>query len=607
MGTVNRRRLNHGAAVLALLTLALGLQTAPPSAAAQGCGPTGVVGGEWRSYGQDLSNTRHQDKELTIGLTDVSSLSVAWMHDSGAAYNNTPIIADGCVYLAASNGVVTAHNADTGELVWSTDLETKPTAFGGGVVGSPAVDGDRLFVIVNQEGSPYLQALDRNTGERRWAVVLSDQELASSNSSPVAFNGMVFAGFSGNAGPGTVERGGYVIVDSTDGEVLATQHVIPDDAFANGYHGAGVWSTPAIDLDAGYAYVGTSNPHSSQLEHERANSIIKVDISPGSATFGTIVDHYKGLPDTYLPGLSEQPVCETYPNAYYVDRFSASCLQIDLDFGASPTLFTSEGRTLIGGLQKAGVFHAIDPTTMDGVWQTVVGVPCLACNAASPASHDGSVFTAAGPPGQLFRLRGSDGLPTWAGVVNGITSYNPVTIANGIVYTVDGGGFLNGFDARTGVQVLKRNLAFDTGQPMLSESTSSGIAVARNTLYVAALGHVIALRLGGAGGGVPTPPELPGAPSGAGGAQVIAGPGAVVTTYATANVTMPQGGSLTLTNLDVPQHDVLSDDVGLFGSPLIGPGQSTPVAGVDALAAGTYGFYCSLHRNMRGTLTVTAG
>ena len=68
---------------------------------------------------------------------------------------------------------------------------------------------------------------------------------------------------------------------------------------------------------------------------------------------------------------------------------------------------------------------------------------------------------------------------------------------------------------------------------------------------------------------------------------------------------MPQGGSITYHNLDVAAHDVLSVD-GLFSTPLIGLGESTPVTGVEALAPGSYEFYCSLHANMRGTINVTA-
>lgn len=601
MGTLRGRLL-----LVATLTAAVVVVFVQSADAAATCAPTGAddAGGEWRHYGHDLANSRTQPDEAAIGPANVNQLGLLWAHE-GSVFNNTPIVADGCVYLADSSGVVSARNADSGAEVWATALHIEEAAFGGGLVSTPAIDGNLLFVIVNQLGSPYLQALDRRTGApvSGWPVVLDTQVNAMSNASPVVFDGLVFAGFSGDAGPGETERGGYTIVDIATRSIVAKQYVIGDEAFAAGYAGAGIWSTAAVDAESGYAYVGTSNPHSPQFEDERANSILKIDLDRDRPTFGTIVDHYKGLPDTYVPGLADQPVCDTYPGAYYVDRFSASCMQIDLDFGASPTLFEVGGTQVVGDLQKAGVFHVVDPTTMDGLWQQVVGVPCLACNAASPASVDGAVFTAAGPPGQLFRLDGATGQPGWAGALNGITSYNPPTVANGVVYVVDGAGFLNGFDAATGVQVLKRNLALDTGTFMGSASTSAGIAVARNTLYVAANDHVLAFRLDATGGGGGGGGDDGGAGGGSG-TPIVSGPGAFITNYATPAAVVAQGGSIEYTNGDLAKHDVVSVD-GLFGTPLIGTGERAMVAGVDALTPGTYAFYCTLHPNMRGTISVT--
>jgi plastocyanin len=65
-----------------------------------------------------------------------------------------------------------------------------------------------------------------------------------------------------------------------------------------------------------------------------------------------------------------------------------------------------------------------------------------------------------------------------------------------------------------------------------------------------------------------------------------------------------------LARFDVVQHDVVSDDAGpdgfpLFRTPLIGTGQSAAVEGLDRVEPGrSYGFFCTLHTNMRGTLTV---
>jgi polyvinyl alcohol dehydrogenase (cytochrome) len=579
----------------------------PPSPSPYpGCAQVGVTGGEWRTYGHDLSNTRTQDREKVIGPATVGGLTKAWEHQSTGAYNNTPVIADGCMYLAASDGSVTAHDADTGAVLWERKLPIERAAFGGGIVGSPAVDAQHLYVFVNDEGKPYIRALHRTDGSDAWHAVIDTQPLSMSNASPVLFNGMILAGFAGHAGGGQLERGGFVILDAATGDQLKKTFVIPDDRFAQGYAGAGIWSTSAVDTATGYAYAGTSNPHNAQFEDPRANSILKIDVDPARATFGEIVDSYKGLPDTYVDGADRQPACDTAPDALLIPGFgfSATCLRLDLDFGASPTLYENGGRQLVGDLQKAGVFHAVDRGSMDKVWSTPVGVPCLACNAASPASAGGHVFTAAGPPGQMFGLDGGSGLPRWAGLLNGVTTYNAVSAANGLVYSVDGGGFLNVWDERNGVQLLKRNMALDTGRFMGHYSTSSGIAIARNTVYAAVLDTVVAYRLGALGvPSVPGVPQVPGVPGGSGG-QVIAGPGAVATTYATPAVTIQQGQSLAFTNLDVAQHDVDARDGTSFESPLVGLGGTTPVNGVESLAPGSYEFYCSLHANMTGTLTV---
>jgi plastocyanin len=80
--------------------------------------------------------------------------------------------------------------------------------------------------------------------------------------------------------------------------------------------------------------------------------------------------------------------------------------------------------------------------------------------------------------------------------------------------------------------------------------------------------------------------------------------------YTTPTVTMDQGERLTFQNLDVVGHDVNSNRLGpdgrrLFRTPVIGPGNETFVEGSQYLTAGSYGFYCSLHPEMEGTLNVT--
>ena len=62
-------------------------------------------------------------------------------------------------------------------------------------------------------------------------------------------------------------------------------------------------------------------------------------------------------------------------------------------------------------------------------------------------------------------------------------------------------------------------------------------------------------------------------------------------------------------NADSAFHDVTStarDTEGnaVFKSTTVGLGTKVAVNGVETLAAGTYPFYCSVHPNMQGNLTV---
>ena len=257
---------------------------------------------------------------------------------------------------------------------------------------------------------------------------------------------------------------------------------------------------------------------------------------------------------------------------------------------------------MLGGLQKSGVFHAVDPVTMNKLWTQIVGVPCLACNAASPASGGGQIYTAAGPPGQVFNLDGNSGLPGWVGLIHGVTAYNPVTVANGVAYVVDGAGFLTGFEMGTGLPVLKRNMALDTGRFMGSASTSSGIAIARNTIYVAVSDSVIAYKLGAGGGPCrgSALPEVPGTRR----RHDPVGTRCCRGELPDATISVRRGIKVTYTNLDAVQHDVLSKQPGCSARRSSGSA-SRQTSPVSTHWRGKYAFYCSLHSNMKGTLTVT--
>lgn len=505
-----RRRLRTGAAITVGAALAFALVPAA-EATVPACTEPASAAGEWSTYGADLGNSRSQLAETTIGPVESLDLEPAFVFQAAGAVNNTPIVDGGCVFVASpqgsSAGRVVALDADDGSTIWSTSIAVGTSAYAGTIVGSPALFGDLLLVPVNKRAAPFVLALNRSTGSEVWRTTLDGQHSSGTNAGLVVHDGIVFAGFFGAAGPSAPEHGGFVLLEAATGQTLAKTFSIPDlgtpddpsdEGFEDGYGGAGIWATAAVDTATGFAYVGTSNPHSPQKLHPRSTSILKIDLRRASPTFGEIVDYYQGLRDTLVPGLEKNPACEARPDIYYAGSFSLTCAAIDVDFGASPNLIKlPDGRTMVGNLQKAGIYHIVDTADMTGASMTPVGPACFACNAASSAYADGRAFVAAGPPGELVAVDAGTGTPLWAGHLTSGLTYNAVSVANGVVWSVDSTGFLNGFEALTGAQLVKRRMQTDTGTSMASLASSSGIAIAHNTLYVAAARFVVAYRPAG--------------------------------------------------------------------------------------------------------------
>jgi hypothetical protein len=253
-----------------------------------------------------------------------------------------------------------------------------------------------------------------------------------------------------------------------------------------------------------YLYVGTGQPSSPTKESEYTNAILKIDVDRSRSTFGTVVDAYKGTPETYVAGLQRQPACQQLgdlsPSA------AVPCLNEDIDFGASPNLFTDDrGHTLVGEYQKAGVYHAAFADSMEQAWTALLSPllgPAYAANGASTAFDGKHIYGVGSFVGQMFGLSPSTGAYQWVAPVADGVQYNPIETANGVVYTTDTKGFLDVFDAASGQPLLVRPMSADTGGDVCA-NLGGGAAVARHTIYAtcdtgsAGGGWVIAYRLPG--------------------------------------------------------------------------------------------------------------
>ena len=265
-----------------------------------------------------------------------------------------------------------------------------------------------------------------------------------------------------------------------------------------GYAGGGLWSTPAYDPATNYLYWGAGNPNNKSLQYPTTDAILKIDVNPARPTFGQIVASYPGNVDQYtaaLQALGETPACEL--SAGLPDPLDDPvCGQLDLDFGAAANLFTiSDGTKVVGELQKSGVYHVANASTMQPAWATIVGPSCFACNAASTAFDGSSIEGVSTPGGTMFSLDRSTGTANWLSPVGDGTHYQSSSTADAVVWTVDGASNLDGFATANGQPLVRRPLSVDAGAPV-TNLTSSGIAIAENRLFVAAGGASYASATG---------------------------------------------------------------------------------------------------------------
>lgn len=464
-------------------------------------------GGEWPFLNQNLANTRHQVRESAIGADEAGSLGLAWRFstaDAGAegSLQSTPIVDHGCVYVATGSGWIFALNADSGDLVWKHRIR------GASLLALGAAYGN-LYAFPYGRGGARALALDQFTGEVVWetrrlvkpaAKDGSSSEGQQPNSGPIAFDGMLF--FSGSYAYGAVRVPLYFL-DAHTGDVIKKFSMISNSEREEGYGCCATWATPAVDLKNKVMYIATADSESFTKQHDYNQSIVKVDADRRSPSLGKVLGVYRGVGERYVDEHSpydfdQSPVCQTFggpddPAGGSSTSSSNSCGELDLDFGASPTLFSVDGTQMVADLQKAGVFHAVYAKNMEGAWRQTLAPPSALGNAATGAWDGESLFVSANG-GNSFSFD-SAGLPNWTMHHGGDAArYQPLTVANGVVYTVTNAGVLLGMSAATGAPVLEHPISPDVNDEVCF-TLGTGVAVARNTVYTQCEpGWVVAYR-----------------------------------------------------------------------------------------------------------------
>jgi polyvinyl alcohol dehydrogenase (cytochrome) len=488
---VNRRtRLVVAAALVA------GAAVAPLAAQAAGSRACSrpLPGGDWPAYGGPVLGQNNQVSEHDISPTTVGGLALAWQ-SSATTFQSTPVVSGSCVYIT-DGGRVLALDVRTGRQLWRTPVPLPWKQYAPFAV---AIDHGVVHVNYDNNLAPRAAALDADTGHVLWtSKPVTFGYPAWQLSSPAVARGLRLLT---TTGPDFDPHGrpGFAVLDARSGKLLTARPTIPLADYRKGYSGGGIWGTPVIDPATMYAYAGTSNPYSKTQEHRYDNAMVKIDMNPRRTTFGQIVASFKGTYDNIVgPVGYSSPVCQTAEHTVPTTGFSsAPCLQNDVDFGNSPTLWYRGRELMVSQLQKFGVMFTLRARDMSLVWKTgPIGTDSeltLTGGNHGDAATDGTTLYTMTNPGLLEALKTADGSLRWAmPFAEPIASKN-VALADGVLFASDYAG-VHAYDA-------------SSGQPLWSSATvaprlncgaeSDMLSIAHHTVFANCGGTIAAFRLAG--------------------------------------------------------------------------------------------------------------
>jgi polyvinyl alcohol dehydrogenase (cytochrome) len=488
---MRRRRL--GVAVALAITAA----TAPAVAHAGSPRPCSgsLPGGDWPAYGGPVLGQNNQVAEKGIGPATVGRLALSWQSPS-SGFQAVPVVSGRCVYTT-DRGYVQAFDVVTGKLVWRTPVPLPYTQYAPFAV---AVADGVVHVNYDNKLAPRATAFDAQTGERLWTSpsVTFGYQAWQLSSPAVAGRFRVFTTTGPDFDPHA--RPGFAVMDARTGRILTQRPTIPLADYRKGYSGGGIWGTPVIDPQGLYAYAGTSNPYSKTKEHRLDNAMLKIDINPKRTTFGQVVASFKGTPDNLVgEPVYDGPVCQTAESVAPTSSFSSvPCLQNDVDFGNSPTLWrNAHGELMVSQLQKFGVMFTLRASDMKPVWSSgPIGTDSeltLTGGNHGNAATDGKRIYTMTNPGALEALDAATGQLVWANALTEPIASKNVALANGVLFASDYAG-LHAFDAASGARLWD---SVQTGQALNCGNESDMLSIAHGTVLANCGGIIAAFRLSG--------------------------------------------------------------------------------------------------------------
>jgi quinoprotein glucose dehydrogenase len=301
----------------------------------------------WPDYGQDPGGTRYSPA-AQIDRSNVAQLKVAWTYRTGAfphdeeldhkaAFEATPILVDGKLFLSTPYDQVIALNPETGAKIWEFD-PTLELPYGSSEVTSRGVSAWRdptakhgqacaLRIFIGTLDARLI-ALDGATGklcadfgdggevELTTGIKIRDPGDYQVTSAPAIVRDLVITGSSiGDNRAVTLERGLVRAYDARSGKLQWSWDPIPWAMKTTPRTGAGnAWSTVSVDADRDLIFIPTGSASPDYFggirkgDNKWANSVVALRASTGKFVWGFQVVHH----DLWDYDVAAQPTLFTW-------------------------------------------------------------------------------------------------------------------------------------------------------------------------------------------------------------------------------------------------------------------------------------------------------
>ncbi|WP_446666516.1 PQQ-dependent dehydrogenase, methanol/ethanol family [Flexivirga sp. B27] len=306
----------------------------------------------WITYYGAYDGQRHSLLDQ-INTSNVKNLRVAWIHQASSsgliaatstyAFEATPLVVDGVMFVTGWDGWLWALDATTGEQLWRYKhaVPFDITLCCANVNRGCAVHDGKVYMVTQ---NAQLLCLNATNGEKIWQKAIGDVRAGESASlAPLVVKDTLITG---SAGGEYGVRGHIDCWDLETGEQKWRTYTVPkpgepgsetwpDDGEAWTRGGANHWVTGTYDPELNLYYAGTGNPAPDFDGEVRpgdnlyTDSVVAVDVDSGEIKW-----HYQFTPHDLW----------------------------DYDSTMEMTLFERDGKKLMAHFDKNGYMFVIDRT-----------------------------------------------------------------------------------------------------------------------------------------------------------------------------------------------------------------------------------------------------